>query len=141
MSYKRHHKEIKATANQRIVLDFQGSILESDDGIFDTSSYRNHPFLLYSPFLESIFHSVLDLQQESGVLYFPRVETLLDDVVGVYDCHFRCMTCNSYQTKFEWLINDFTQAFEQIRDIQQENNEESIRHDLQNIRRDVHRRR
>jgi hypothetical protein len=137
MSYKRHHKEIKATANQRIVLDFQGYILESDDGIFDTSSYRNNPFLIYSPFLESVFSLVLHLQLESEVLHYPRVETLLDDVTGVYDCHFRCIR----EGEFEWLINDFTHSFEPIRDIQQENNEACIQRDLQNTRRDWHRRR
>ncbi|MEY4936243.1 MAG: hypothetical protein RIS64_2602 [Bacteroidota bacterium] len=141
MSYKRHHKEIKVTDTQRIVLDFQGFILESDDGIFDTGSYRNHPFLIYSPFLESVFISVLDLQFRSGALHFPRVETILDNVTGVYDCHFRCLVYNPNQLEFEWVINDLTQSFEQIRDIQQENNEESIRNDLQNIRRDYHRRR
>jgi hypothetical protein len=137
MSYKRHHKEIKATANQRIVLDAQGYILESDDGIFDTSSYRNNPFLAYSPFLESVFSSVLHLQSESGELHYPRVETLLDDVTGVYDCHFRWIRGD----EFEWLIYDFTHAFEQIRDIQQEDNEACIQRDLQNTRRDLHRRR
>ena len=141
MSYKRYHKEIKVAANQRIVLDFQGFILESDDGIFDTTSYRNHPFLIYSPFLESVFSSVLDLQFRSGALHFPRVETILDHVVGVYDCHFRCIVYNPHQLEFEWVINDITQSFDHIREIQQENNEESIRHDLQNVRRDYHRRR
>jgi hypothetical protein len=141
MSYNWHHKKIETAKNQRIVLNFQGYILESDDGIFDTSSYRNHPFLIYSPFLESIFSLVLDLKWGSGALHFPRVETLLDNVTGVYDCHFRCISCNPNELEFEWVIHDYTQSFEQIREIQQENNEESIRDDYQNIRRDLHRRR
>jgi hypothetical protein len=146
MNYKRHHKKIEVTANQRIVLDFQGYILESDDGIFDTSSYRDHTFLLYSPFLESVFSAVLQLQFGSDVLFYPRVETLLDGVTGVYDCHFRRISCDRNQPEFEWLIDDLTHSFEPIRQAQQERNEDCIQQDLyQNsqdrMRRDLHRRR
>ncbi len=146
MSYKRHHKKIEVTANQRIVLDFQGYILESDDGIFDTSNYRDHTFLTYSPFLESVFYSVLDLQVGSDALVYPRIETLLEGVTGVYDCYFRCISCYRNQPTFEWLIEDLTHSFESVRREQQDENEASIQRDLfenkeNRTRRDLHRRR
>jgi hypothetical protein len=131
MSYNWHHKKIEAAENQRIVLNFQGYILESDDGIFDTSSYRNHPFLRYSPFLESVFETVRHLRG-ADVLSFPRIETLLEGVTGVYDCHFRCISCNAspLSLEFEWIIEDFTQSGESLRITQQTHNEECIRRDL-----------
>jgi hypothetical protein len=129
MSYKRHHKKIEATASQRILLNFQGYLLESDDGIFDTSCYRDSTLLRYSPFLESVFQEVREWNFDSGELFFPRVETVLDGVIGVYDCYFRGAGCN-----FEWLICDITIPFEPYREEQQENNEESIRRDLRRRR-------
>jgi hypothetical protein len=125
MSYKRHHKKIEATASQQIVLNIEGYILESDDGIFDTSRYRDNPLLKYSPFLESVFPTVLAWDYDAAELFFTRVETVLDGVIGVYDCYFRRASCN-----FEWLIDDITLPFEAYREAQQENNEESIRRDL-----------
>jgi hypothetical protein len=129
MSYQRHHKKKEATAMQRIVLNAQGYILESDDGIFSTADYRNNSLLVYSPFLESIFDSVCKLDERSSELFFPRVETLLGTVTGVYNCSFECIV-GGYFREFEWLIYDVTQPYEQERAIQQSKNEQSIRWDL-----------
>ncbi|MEO0044700.1 MAG: hypothetical protein RL329_4149 [Bacteroidota bacterium] len=133
MSYQRHHKKNEATAMQRIVLNAQGYILESDDGIFSTTDYRNNSLLVYSPFLESIFDSVCKLELNAPELFFPRVETLLDTVPGVYNCSFECIG-GGYFREFEWLIYDITQPSEPQRAIQQAANERSILGDLRRKR-------
>ena len=120
---------------QRIVLNAQGYILESDDNIFSTVAYRNNSLLVYSPFLESIFDSVCRLEVHSGELFFPRVETLLDSVTGVYNCSFECIV-GGYCREFEWLIYDITLPYEPLRAMQQSCHEQSIWHDLRRMQQD-----
>jgi hypothetical protein len=117
----------KNAALQQILIDAHGFILESTDTIFSTFPQRHRPVMEWSPFLESIFPTLLTLNLHSPEIYFPRIQSITDKVFGLYDCSFMCVEWGGNQSVIVWNIIDNTADMIQIQKAQQRFNEICLR--------------
>ena len=69
--------ECNSNTNQQLLLSTNAHVLESDDTIFVTKTYRNSSILANNPFLESIWDELQKLQLGDNDLTFTSVETVI----------------------------------------------------------------
>ena len=68
--------QTKKIVHQQILIDWHGFIVESTDTIFSTFPQRHRPVTEWSPFIESIFPVLLELDLDTPEIFIPRVELL-----------------------------------------------------------------
>ncbi len=117
----------KKAALQQILIDMRGFILESTDTIFSTFPQRHRPVMEWSPFLESIFPALLSLNLRSPEVNFPRIQSITNNISGLYDCSFMCVEWGDNQPIIVWNIMDYTADMEKVQHAQQFFNEIRIR--------------
>lgn len=115
------------TALQQILIDVHGFILESTDTIFSTFPQRHRPVMEWSPFLESIFPTLLSLNLRSPEIFFPRIQSITNKHSGLYDCSFMCVEWGDNQSIIVWNILDNTADMQKIQHAQQIFNEIRMR--------------
>jgi hypothetical protein len=117
----------KAAAHQQILMDARGFIIESTDTIFSTFPQRHRPAMEWSTFLESIFPHLVSLNLHSEELYFPRIQSITNNIFGLYDCSFMCVEWLDIQNIIVWNIIDNSADIQKIQQTQQAFNEIRLR--------------
>ena len=112
-------------ATQRITLAADGSLLDSDDGIFDAFTIGAEDLLLAFPLVESIFDSLLQRAPSEGEIRFPGVETVFPDLRGIYDFSFLPEQQNGERT-LRWTLTDRTTNYRCRQLLQQSRQEDKI---------------
>lgn len=121
------HSESNKTALQQILIDTRGFILESTDTIFSTFPQRHRPVMEWSPFIESIFPTLLSLNLCSPEIFFPRIQSITNKLMGLYDCSFMCVEWCDNQAIIVWNILDNSADMQKIQQAQQIFNEIRMR--------------
>jgi hypothetical protein len=119
--------EHKKTPHQQILIDARGFIIESTDTIFSTFPQRHRPAIEWSSFLESIFPILTSMNLHSDELYFPHIQSITNNVFGLYDCSFICVEWLNNQNVIVWNIIDNTSSIKKISENQQFINETQLR--------------
>jgi hypothetical protein len=91
---------------QKIEINEQGCILQSNDSLFSTSQFRNCPLCEWSPLLASIFDEVMQGLSFSRTLEIPRVVTPILNIDGLFDCTFKRVMLETGAIILEWCIYD-----------------------------------
>ncbi len=120
----------KKIAHQQILMDAHGFILESTDTIFSTFPQRHRPVMEWSPFIESIFPVLINLDLDTPEIFIPRVEFKSNGVISYYDCSFLCIEWNGIQPTIVWNIFENTEDIEKIQQEQQSINDNRLRDEL-----------
>ena len=115
------------TAHQQILIDLRGFILESTDTIFSTFPQRHRPVQEWSFFLESMFPTLLSLNLHSPELHLPNIQSITNNIIGLYDCSFMCVEWCDNQPIIVWNILDNTANMKHIQKAQQLFNEIRMR--------------
>jgi hypothetical protein len=93
---------------QQILMDMQGTILDSSDTIFAVE--RNRPVTEWSHFLASILPTLKNLRLDSPEIHFPRIETLGESLSGLYDCSFISAEWEEGKLVLVWNIFDLSRS-------------------------------
>jgi hypothetical protein len=93
---------------QQILMDMQGTILDSSDTIFAVERHR--PVTEWSHFLASILPILKNLRLDSPEIHFPRIETLGESLNGLYDCSFISAEWEEGKLVLVWNIFDLTKS-------------------------------
>lgn len=96
---------------QRIILTTDAFIEKSCDTLFSTQKFLNKSAMFWSPFLESIFHEILENQPVYKSSIFRGVTTSHHFLTGVYDFCFTKIKRGN-EICIEWLIYDFTEFYQ-----------------------------
>lgn len=87
---------------QSISLDLRGNIISSDSTLFDPKKLSSNCVLDWSPFVESIFPSLLKAK-EAETFLFEKIKTIHHFLDGYYDYTF-----SKKGDKVVWTIFDYT---------------------------------
>ena len=123
-----HHFQLKRALHQQILVDLKGFIFESTDTIFSTSSQRNRPVVEWSPFFESIFPTLLSLNLSSAEIHFPQIQSLTNQIFGLFDCSFMRVEWGDNQQVIVWNIIDNSVDLNHIQMAQQILNDIRLRY-------------
>ena len=104
---------------QELLLDEDGFIMESDDGLFNTGHLIDDCLFDYFPLLESVFPSLVD--RRVSEVRLNRVATTFDDLPGYYDFLFF-----REEDGIRWEIYDLTDDYNDYEQDQQERNEQAL---------------
>jgi len=108
---------------QVIYLNKDGFIISSTNTLFSTVLLQKDSVFTWSPFLESIFPSLFDVE-ENEVTQFMRVTTVQTFLPGIYDYTFvKLPTALSTEATLMWVISDRTVCYERMKMFQQMENE------------------
>ena len=121
---------INKVAHQQILMDSHGFILESTDTIFSTLPQRHRSVTEWSPFIESIFPVLINLDLDTPEIFIPRVEFKSNGVSSYYDCSFLCIEWNGVQPTIVWNIFENTEDIEKIQQEQQEINDARLQDEV-----------
>lgn len=121
------HIHTNRAAHQQILIDTHGFILESEDTIFSTFPQRHRPLMEWSSFFESIFPTLLELDLRSHEFFLPRIQSITDNVFGLFDCSFMCVEWGDNQNIIVWNIVDNSANIQKIQQTQQTLNEIRLR--------------
>lgn len=113
---------------QIIIFDKEGSIVESNDTLFNSNEIGATPVYLYFPLIESIFHLLFKKDID-----FQGVEVENKLLAGVYDYSFRAIPKDN-SNYIEWTIEDRTNEYNHKRIQQQERQENIIRQQQKDYR-------
>lgn len=112
-------------AQQTLLLDKNGFILQSCDSLFVTHTLQTKPITQHLPFLDSIFLCFQALSVDNFPIQFPRVEVGVAFLPGIYDFQFDKIILSG-QEYLRWTIYDFTNTYEALRQEQQKHHEQYI---------------
>ena len=115
--------QTKKIVHQQILIDRHGFIVESTDTIFSTFPQRHRPVTEWSPFIESIFPVLVELDLDTPEIFIPRVEFTSKGVTSFYDCSFLSIEWNGEQSVIVWNIFENIEDIEQIQQQQQSVND------------------
>jgi hypothetical protein len=73
---------------QRLLLDENGRILESDDSIFSTKNFAGKSVVEWFPFFENVWSSIVFSEKKSSETEFKAVQFAERELPGIYDFHF-----------------------------------------------------
>lgn len=118
-------KSQKQAIHQQILMDWRGFVLESTDTLFIADRHR--PVTEWSVFLESLFPTLLTLTLDSPELYFPKIQSITDNLKGLYDCSFMHVEWCDNDQILVWNILDLTHSLDVMQKIQQVFNEINLR--------------
>jgi hypothetical protein len=107
------------TIYQSIFLDERACIVTSSDNLFITAFLKEIPATVWCPFVESIFHSLLQLRINNDELYFSCVKNPCVFLYGFFDFYFIGATINN-SPMLLWCISDRTADCTSARIIQQD---------------------
>ena len=110
-------------AHQQILIDANGFILDSTDTIFSTFPQRHRPVTEWSPFIESIFPVLLELDLDTPEIFIPRVEFESKGVTSFYDCSFLSIEWNGLKPTIVWNIFENIEDMGKIQEEQQSKND------------------
>lgn len=116
MLYPKQHN-INSNA-QNIFFDNDGFIVDSDEQIFDTSSLQGVSLTRHFPLLDSILNILQQLAPGEPDLYFSKVETVFNDLQGIYDYSFSKQIRNG-NSVICWKVIDKTEDYTAQREKQQ----------------------
>jgi hypothetical protein len=102
------HTQKKKTTCQQILMDMQGTIIDSTDTIFAVERHR--PVTEWSHFLASILPTLKNLRLDSPEIHFPRIETLSESLSGLYDCSFISAEWEDGKLVLVWNIFDLSKS-------------------------------
>ena len=105
---------------QEIILDEDGYLLESDDGLFSTEGMWDDCLFDYFPLVESVFPSLIN--NRASEIKLNRVATTFEYLPGYYDFIFY-----REDDGIRWEIHDLTDDYSEYREEQQNRNEEALR--------------
>jgi hypothetical protein len=108
-------------AQQQILLDLQGFVLESTDTIFTASRHR--PATEWSLFFASLLDVLAQLPAHTSEIYLPKIHSVTNTTNGLFDCSFMRVQYCDRATVIVWNIFDQTHTLEKIRALQQRFNE------------------
>ncbi len=115
------------SAQQQVLLDWQGYVLESTDTIFSTHLLKHRPCIEWSFFLESLFPTIHSLELHSPEIIFPRVSSITNFLEGIYDCTLMRVEWGDNDKVIVWNIIDYTQDLPAMQQRQQLANELAIK--------------
>jgi hypothetical protein len=113
---------------QQILMDMQGTILDSSDTIF--AAERHRPVTEWSHFLASILPTLKNLRLDSPEIHFPRIETLGESLSGLYDCSFISAEWEDGKLVLVWNIFDLTKSANVLERRQQKSQNRIIKKQL-----------
>ena len=116
--------------HQQILIDANGFILESTDTLFSTFPQRHRPVTEWSPFIESIFPVLLELDLDTPEIFIPRVEFESKGVTSFYDCSFLCIEWNGMQPTIVWNIFENVEDMGKLQEEQQSKNDSRLRDEV-----------
>ena len=111
--------------HQVILLDKKGNVAYSCDSIYKASRFIGKKIINQIPFLESIFHKLVELDASSSTIRFSRLENPLPNVKGAYDFTFSYMPTEDGEFIL-WSIYDYSFLYENIKNSQQKRHEIEI---------------
>lgn len=124
--------EIEENFSQMILLDKNGSIVESCDTLLNTNELPSRSALELSPLVESIFDYLLELTSDEPEVSFSKVESPLAELNGFYDFTFTSVFLNGIKYIL-WRIYDHTSLYTELQRNQQRMHDlELQRHQLYN---------
>ena len=108
---------------QVLYLDNNGVLLDSDDMLFNTKSFRNKSIFEVSIFVESIFQLLKNIESEE--IYEYEIESDIPFVKGLFTYTFQKIKYKNLDT-IQWKIRDISHSLEEIKIYQQKYNEAEI---------------
>lgn len=116
--------EINQSSNTQIIyLNRAGEIIHSTNNLFSTILLENKSVFTWSPFIESIFPSLFEDSADEAIQFF-RVTTVQSFLPGIYDYTFvRLPQPFVKEDIMAWIINDRTNCYERMTELQQIDNE------------------
>ena len=111
--------------NQMLLLDKNAYIVESCDSLFSTVDLKDKSVLEWSPFVESIFSYLIDLEAGTPEVLFLRVEKPNQHLQGFYDFTFAPLSINN-EKYLLWTIYDYTTLYRELQINQQKRHELEI---------------
>ncbi|MFK7771339.1 MAG: hypothetical protein AB8F94_04335 [Saprospiraceae bacterium] len=100
---------------QSIVLDLKGNIISSDDVLFNTNSLPSQCVLDWSPFVESIFPTLLKKLNQQKIT-FEKIKTIHSFLKGSYDF---CFYQSERKDQITWVISDCSKFYADLCERQQ----------------------
>lgn len=113
------------TTKQIILLDKDGTLVDSSGSLFNAGELSKEGFIKHFPFLESIFKALLHEQKLNAPITFHGVETKHLFLPGYYNYIFSSIYKNE-EKLIRWEILDATKEYEQIKKNQQINHEQKF---------------
>lgn len=109
-------------SSQFILLDESGAFVDSCNSLFSTNTLRSTEVKFWAPFIESVFDSILQLEVGSPELYFSKVQSPSDQLLGFYDFSFSKIELEG-KKHLLWIIYDYTSVYKEFFAYQQNRNE------------------
>lgn len=106
---------------QFILLDQEGSLVDSCNSLFDTS-LKSQEVNKWMPLFESIESQILLLELDSPELFLPKIQAPMQELRGFYDFSFSKIEYNEKQLIL-WIIYDNTKIYKDFFSYQQNRNE------------------
>ncbi len=109
-------------SSQFVLLNESGKFVASCDSLFPATKQINVEVKYWSPFIESVFDSLLELQIGDAELYFSKVQSPKEDLLGFYDFSFSKIELEG-KKYILWIIYDYTHVYKEFFAYQQNRNE------------------
>jgi len=123
--FLQHYKTQKqlSTDSQIILMDRKGQLKASCNALFSTEGLLNASILQWSPFLESIFANLLQIDKP---FEFNCVESNIEYLTGFFDYHFQPIEIEG-KPYILWVITDKTSIYSRQQEQQQRHHNRILR--------------